>query len=691
MILKENEILRKNLTGFLDEKNISNRRNGLENLSSLESNSTFLNMLLKSAEKETILDKNRYETKLKLFSAYLFIIGGRSTYKTLCANLPLPSITTVLSSIKVNGNFVIEGEMNFQGLSDFLTKHNLVRCLWMSEDATGITARIQYDQTTNQIVGFVLPLNENGLPNIQIYPATNAGLIKEYFENKTASTLLYVIMMQPLQENAPPFCFSLFGTDNKFTASDVTHRWNFIFEEAKKFNILILGASSDGDTRCLKSMRYHMKLGINNTIIETSSYSCIQKYFASSLEAVVCVQDTIHIATKLRNRLLKTEQPQKELLLGKNKINVRDLHLLIENVPKSQHLLCKSDLNVRDKMNYRTVEKITILKVINLLNERKATSTAIYLEMIKNCISAFTDKHLGPAERICKIWTSAFFFRAWRSFIARTKNYKMTNFISSNAYFCIEINAHAIINILINLRNLDCPQYFLPTLFNSQTCENFFRTMRSMTSTNCTMVNFSMLEVLHRLKRLQLQTDLLYSDELNGFNFPHKKDLNCETLKSLPCDEEIGAAVILAKTHVEEIFRKLGVDLIENDFLPKMERVNQIDKNLKTNTETDLYNDHFDIDSNSDVENIALNENSNPVYTDSDSDCDLPLSVVRNKLIQIENDPHLKLSSEPVDKSKVTVKDGPNEITIKKSTLCWLLQKANCHLSSDRQRRVMGK
>lgn len=53
------------------------------------------------------------------------------------------------------------------------------------------------------------------------------------------------------------------------------------------------------------------------------------------------------------------------------------------------------------------------------------------------------------------------------------------------------------------LRSTDNPELFLPWLYSSQPCEKLFRQARSMSSTFSTMVNFSLLETLRRLKRIQ--------------------------------------------------------------------------------------------------------------------------------------------------------------------------------------------
>lgn len=136
------------------------------------------------------------------------------------------------------------------------------------------------------------------LSSIAIQPL--AEVIKGYFDTKKASTILYIIIMRRLQENAPPFCFCLNGTDNTFRASDIIRRWNFISDEAKKHNItnfelpvmVIQG-------QCVIRWNWEQS-GIMN--------------YAASINSIAYGQDTVHVATKLRNRLLKTIEPQRHLI-----------------------------------------------------------------------------------------------------------------------------------------------------------------------------------------------------------------------------------------------------------------------------------------------------------------------------------------------------------------------------------------
>jgi len=50
----------------------------------------------------------------------------------------------------------------------------------------------------------------------------------KYFENVIKSHYVYVIMAQPLSDNAPPFCIAIFGTDNKCIHLNVKAMWKVI-------------------------------------------------------------------------------------------------------------------------------------------------------------------------------------------------------------------------------------------------------------------------------------------------------------------------------------------------------------------------------------------------------------------------------------------------------------------------------
>lgn len=129
---------------------------------------------------------------------------------------------------------IIEGELRCDELSKYLHKINAPIIVWLSEDATGIVQRVVYDVSTNQMIGIVLPFNQNGMPVTFSYKAQSIGDIERCMK-KPKSYLAYVIMAQPIQPNSPPFLLQIYGTDNKFSSANVLNRWDHTKTELKKF------------------------------------------------------------------------------------------------------------------------------------------------------------------------------------------------------------------------------------------------------------------------------------------------------------------------------------------------------------------------------------------------------------------------------------------------------------------------
>lgn len=68
-------------------------------------------------------------------------------------------------------------------------------------------------------------------------------------------------------------------------------------------------------------------------------------------------------------------------------------------------------------------------------------------------------------------------------------------------------------------------QFFLPVLFNSQPNEETSRQHWSMGTINFTKISFSMLELLHMISRVELQSDIIYNNKLANIDvrFPRNK------------------------------------------------------------------------------------------------------------------------------------------------------------------------
>jgi hypothetical protein len=151
-----------------------------------------------------------------------------------------------------------------------------------------------------------------------------------------------------------------------------------------------------------------------------------------------------------------------------------------------------SDIDGTDKMNYGAVDRISSPHVYDLLRDhvRDSHGTQMYLKLIWLITKAFEDDKNTPSEKLKMIWTATFFLRIWRSWIINLSGRTLAkNVVTRNVYIGVELNAHAMLLLLIKLE--DKKNLFITEYFNSsQACESFFRRLRSMTTTESTIINY---------------------------------------------------------------------------------------------------------------------------------------------------------------------------------------------------------
>lgn len=128
---------------------------------------------------------------------------------------------------------ISEGELRIESLLKYLEITKSPKKVFLSEDASGIVPKIVYDSHNNELIGLVLPMNQNGMPTSHSFKAQSAERIKTQMSLPTSS-LLYIVVAQPVKSNVPPFIVQIFGTNNKFTSNDVLKRWSFTEKQFKK-------------------------------------------------------------------------------------------------------------------------------------------------------------------------------------------------------------------------------------------------------------------------------------------------------------------------------------------------------------------------------------------------------------------------------------------------------------------------
>ena len=105
-------------------------------------------------------------------------------YNLIHQNMPtaLPSLRTIQRQIHSEYHHIAEGELQFDGLVSRLTKHKAPFVVSISEDATRIISRVEYDRESNRMVGFILPCDDEGLHLADSFLATTFEVIEECFK-----------------------------------------------------------------------------------------------------------------------------------------------------------------------------------------------------------------------------------------------------------------------------------------------------------------------------------------------------------------------------------------------------------------------------------------------------------------------------------------------------------------------------
>lgn len=252
---------------------------------------------------------------------------------------------------------------------------------------------------------------------------------------------------------------------------------------------------------------------------------------------------------------------------------------------KNEHGIRARDLDFKDKQNFAAVEHL--FKTSNFLNKfPEALGTKYYLDVAKSAVYSYLDKSMSPA----------FFYRYWRQWIMLQKPFTLqNNYITSNSYMCVEINAHSLLAYIMIMRDSysNKPEVFTPWLIGSQSCEQKFLSLRSMTGTFSTMINFSMLSMTQRLHKLAIMEDLQSQCEAekHHIQFPrleaHRKKIghgqqNTQTFSHLT-DDLIHDILKKAEQRAKEAMDILGMaaDLDKNKMLdtpPINKNIHEVEK-----------------------------------------------------------------------------------------------------------------
>ena len=317
----------------------------------------------------------------------------------------------------------------------------------------------------------------------------------------------------------PSFVLFILGTDSTYTADIIQKRWNLIERELGRRGIKIISFGADGAGPFLKAMVDEARLfsPTNGTSIPSEWTFFVTSYLPC--KPFFC-QDTVHILAKLRTKLVT---PSNLLEIGIETACWAHLQYLIKNVPKSVHGLTVRCIDPKDKQNFESVDRLVSESVLESLKtcKQRTKGTIFYLKIMKYIRDAFLNKALSPIHRIYLMWKTIFILRIWRTWLDENGCSEAEHFITPNAYTCIEINGHLMVNIALRVVSGDLPKESLRFWkTGSQSCESLFRLLRSMTPTFSTVINFTLKGMLDRLHKLSFIETMEASGEIE---FPRAK------------------------------------------------------------------------------------------------------------------------------------------------------------------------
>lgn len=115
-------------------------------------------------------------------------------------------------------------------------------------------------------------------------------------------------------------------------------------------------------------------------------------------KTVCCIQDTVHVGTKLRNRLLV---PSILLPLGNRLISVTHLKLIINNAKKEDHGLVMKDICPDDRQNFGSLEKIMSQRVCVVIHSKLTFEDVKVHWHTSNCVQIL---HQAYVTKIFNHW-----------------------------------------------------------------------------------------------------------------------------------------------------------------------------------------------------------------------------------------------------------------------------------------------
>ena len=448
---------------------------------------TTLKAMLETVSRNLHVKTNgkRYQPSFKLFLEVLLMLGGPRIATFVAINLGGPEIHSIYRwrnqhSVDISGGIQ---QNNFKKLGPVYKEAmaKIKSCsvpVLAAEDETAIIGHATYHQNTDELFGFcgvngqqhacldhfavVVGDGEEGFTSI-------VNAFKEY----KIGTYGRAILLNPLHPNLPRIAVLVMPTCNRFDHQFVYRQWQEVKrlydQELKNIVGPLIGNSSDGDSRRRKLMLQLATVDVGYRFKPIPRnlgfiFSCKKVDTENGYEVEdMCDQDYVHNHKKLLNPL---DHASRVLRMDDYLVHMNHLQLVSEVFPFPDHGLGLSDIERRDRQNWRSAQKLTFPKVQRCLEalingtvqgrppDITLLGTKTYLLIIWYYVEIFCSCVASLTTRITYAAIVTHFLAIWRNWIYRHRRLKLpVNFISRETSTDVILSCHFAVMLIVYMRD----------------------------------------------------------------------------------------------------------------------------------------------------------------------------------------------------------------------------------------------
>lgn len=492
------------------------------------SDQNLLQLLLDSCLKNLLKSPNlyRYSDTMDEIAFLIWYYTQGVGYRFLSINLPgiLPSDSSLARTKHSITPFPLGFSVDtMKAAKTYYTSVGYSSMMFsLSEDSTSIIPGVQWSEKNNNIIGIITSTGH------YTSSADTYEQIKLCVENSTFACDIHVYLLVPIFSSLPSFVIGVFPSNKTEKAINLLQRWEEVDKIANDLNIIIINHSSDGEAKQLRAMKEFRSNSLINNSWGFSSFSIPTKIINQITYPQCCFQDMVHIGTKLRNNLVGCRLLQ----IGSSDINLHSIKKLLAENGELKIGVRPSDLEPLDKMNFPAVERLCSQSAQKAVQNVKDFPLLLYLKLMQYSVLSFTstDEKISLQERVKQMSYAATLSITWRNL----NNAK--NRLTSNQIQCICLNFVNFVGLISFLHHNFPMLKFHPSLLGSQKNEHLFRTLRMMHGMFSLGFNFTLRDVLYKIKTVE-QVMLLESKYLNILKFPsHDKHYDTKISVGFHCE-----------------------------------------------------------------------------------------------------------------------------------------------------------